>query len=91
MVFDVVVLDAVLLEDPGPTSANNVRPGAADPADLTVLEEGMTDVTAENGIVNFLPLSDADPIVFMQQAEDSESRKALCYQEDIRYVSGRVR
>ncbi|KAJ6112282.1 hypothetical protein N7523_002104 [Penicillium sp. IBT 18751x] len=68
--LDKVVLDAVLLEYHDPARAENVRPGAAILADLAVLEEGITDVIREYGIVNFLPLSDADPIVFMQQAED---------------------
>lgn len=85
--LDKVVLDAVLLEDHGPTSANKARPGAAVLADLAVLEEGITDVIREYGIVNFLPLSDEDPIVSMQQAEDSESRKALGYQQIyVRYL-----
>ena len=85
--LDKVVVDAVLLEDHSPSSANKVRPGAAVLADLAVLEEGITDVIREYGIVNFIPLSDADPIVFMQQAEDSESRKALGYQQIyVRYL-----
>lgn len=64
--LDKVVLDAVLLEDHSPISANYVRPGAAVLADLAVLDEGMEEVIREFSIVNFLPLSDADPIVFMQ-------------------------
>ncbi|KAJ5144477.1 hypothetical protein N7526_001985 [Penicillium atrosanguineum] len=76
--LDKVVLDAVLHEYHDPTRADNVRPGAAILADLAVLEEGMI---REYGIVNIFPLSDADPIVFMQQAEGAESRKALCYQQ----------
>ncbi|KAJ5117874.1 uncharacterized protein N7443_001780 [Penicillium atrosanguineum] len=76
--FDDVVLDAVLHEYHDPARADNARPGAAILADLAVLEEGMI---REYGIVNFLPLSDTDPIVFMQQAEGSESRKALCYHQ----------
>lgn len=85
--LDKVLLGAIPLEEHGPTSAHNVRPGAAVLADLAILEEGITNVIREYGIVNFLPLSDADPIVFMQQAEDSESRKALGYQQTyVRYL-----
>lgn len=85
--LDKIVLDAVPLEDQCPTSANEVRQGSAVLADLAVLEEGITDVIREYGVVNFLPLSDADPILFMQQAEDSESRKALGYQQIyVRYL-----
>ena len=80
--LDDVVLDAFVLQD------LSVRYQAQDdhgntmdafPADLAVLEAGISRVWGKYGIPNFVPLSSDDPIILKQPTKDLESKKALCY------------
>jgi hypothetical protein len=50
------------------------------PADLAVLEAGISRVWGKYGIPKFVPLSSDDPIILKQPTKDLESKKALCYQ-----------
>ncbi|KAJ5860642.1 uncharacterized protein N7529_007952, partial [Penicillium soppii] len=48
--------------------------------DLTVREDGISQVRGTYGIIELIPLSSDGPIVLDQSAEDRDLKKVLCYQ-----------
>ncbi|CAG8144627.1 unnamed protein product [Penicillium nalgiovense] len=78
-----VVFDAIALQELGlQYQAQNGRYNMNDAflVDLAVLETGITRVLGKYGVLKFVPLSNDDPIIVQQPAEDIDSKKALCYQ-----------
>ncbi|KAJ5481478.1 hypothetical protein N7475_000290 [Penicillium sp. IBT 31633x] len=78
-----VVFDAIALQDLGDQhQAQNGHNKMNDAflVDLAVLETGISRVLGKYGILKFVPLSNDDPIIVQQPAEDLDSKKALCYQ-----------
>lgn len=76
--------EVVPLEDPRDhqkSGSGSGRSEGAILADLAVLQKGMARVSGQYGTVNFIPLSEEDPLVQVQEAEDSISKKAFCYQD----------
>jgi hypothetical protein len=81
--LDDVVLDAIALQELGARhQAQDDHGNTMDafPADLAVLEAGISRVLGKYGIPKFVPLSNDDPIILGQPTTDLESKKALCYQ-----------
>lgn len=81
--LDDVVLDAFVLRDllvRYQAQGDHGNTMDAFPADLAVLEAGISRVWGKYGIPKFVPLSSDDPIILKQPTKDLESKKALCYQ-----------
>jgi hypothetical protein len=81
--LDDVVHDAIVHQELG--AMHQVRDDHGNtmdafPADLAVLEAGISRVWGKYGIPKFVPLSSDDPIILKQPTKDLESKKALCYQ-----------
>lgn len=49
--------------------------------DLAVLDVGISTVLEEYGTIDFIPLSNKDPIILAQEPDDIVSKKALCCQK----------
>lgn len=72
-----VIFEVVPLEDPRDHRESGSGCGRSEGAilvDLAVLQEGVAKVSCQCRTVNFIPLSDEDPHVLVQQREDSISK-----------------
>lgn len=88
MVFEAIPLGEGYQGVPGDHSG---APKRAILVDLAVLDVGIPRVLGEYGTIDFFPLSDKDPIILAQEADDIESKKALAYQRMYaRYLRGYV-
>ncbi|RJE17452.1 hypothetical protein PHISCL_10211 [Aspergillus sclerotialis] len=73
-----VVFEAIPLGKLGIRSGHSLK--CAILVDLAVLHEGIQRVLSEYGNIDFVPLSDKDPIILAQEPHDIASKKALAYQ-----------
>ncbi|CAG8007785.1 unnamed protein product [Penicillium salamii] len=81
--LDDVVLDAIALQELSAMHRSQDDHGNtmdAFPADLAVLEAGISRVWGKYGIPKFVPLSSDDPIILEQPRKDLESKEGLCFQ-----------
>jgi hypothetical protein len=85
-----VVRAAVPLQDPNyrrVAEDKTVHPDGAILVDLAVHKEGVRTVLRKYGVIDFVPMSDDDPVVLSQPGETMEDKQVAAYENMLKRYS----